>query len=126
MVKELYSCGCFTFESAKDLASFKVEFPNEWHEVSRFPLRKSTLKVDDLQGFLDYIDSLETLPDICLAYQADRARNHGYYTTVWVNGLEVRGIFGYLSSDNIDEHLVYETVAFSKWKGMKVRRNCCR
>ena len=126
MVKELYSVGCFTFESAKDLADFKINYPTEWHKVSRFPLRKSTLKVDDLQDFVDYIDSLQTLPDICLAYQSDRARGHGYYTTVWCNGLEIRGIFGYLTSDDISDHLVFEMITLSTWKGLEVRQNKCR
>ena len=126
MVKELYSCGCFTFESAKDLADFKINYPNEWDSVKRFPLRKSTLKVDDLQDFLDYIDSLGKMPDICLAYRHDNARNYGYYTTVWCNGLEIRGIFGYLESEDLEDHLVFEMVAMSKWRNMKVRRNCCQ
>ena len=126
MVKELYSVGCFSFDSAKDLAEFKINFPNEWESVKNKALRKSTLKVDDLQDFVDYLDSLQNQPDICLAYQADRARGHGYYTTVWCNGLEVRGIFGYHDSDDIKDHLVFEIMSLSKWKGMKIRQNLCR
>ena len=125
MVKELYSCGCFTFESAKDLAEFKINFPSEWESVSNKPLKLSMIAVGTYQDFVDYIDSLQNL-DICLAYKSDRARGYGYYTTVWVNGIEIRGIFGYLESDNIDDHLVYEMVVLSKWKGLKVRQNYCR
>ena len=126
MVKELYSCGCFTFESANELAEFKIQFPDEWEAVKDRPLRLSMLRMDELQDFVDYIDSLQVEPDICLAYRADNARNYGYYTTVWCNGLEIRGIFGYLDSDIISNHLVYEMIAMSKWHGLKIRQNCCR
>ena len=126
MVKEIYSCGCFNFESAKDLADFKNNYPIHWEEVKNKPLRKSMIAVDFYQDFVDYIDSLQVEPDICLAYRHDNARGHGYYTTVWINGLEIRGIFGYLESNNIKDHLVFEMVAMSKWKGMKIRTNLCR
>ena len=126
MVKELYSCGCFTFDSAKELAEFKTNYPSDWEEVKNKPLRKSMIAVDNYNDFVDYIDSLQTMPDICLAYQADNARGHGYYTTVWCNGLEIRGIFGYLESNNIKDHLVFEMMSLSKWKGMKIRQNYCR
>lgn len=126
MVKELYSVGCFTFNDAKDLASFKINYPNEWDSVKKFPLRKSTLKVENYQDFLDYLDSLEKMPDICLAYRFDSARGYGYYTTVWCNSLEIRGIFGYLESNDIEDHLVFEMIALSKWAGLKIRQNYCR
>ena len=126
MVKEIYSCGCFNFTSAKDLADFKINYPSDWEVVKEKPLRLSMLRMDELQDFVDYIDSLQTMPDICLAYQADNARGHGYYTTVWCNGLEIRGIFGYHESDALEEHLVYEMIAMSKWNGLKIRTNFCR
>ena len=126
MVKEIYSLAGYNFYSAKELAEFKTQFPSEWELVKNSPLKLSGLKVDDLQDFPDYLDSLEKMPDICLAYRADNARGHGYYTTLWCNGLEIRGIFGYHESDNIDNHLVYEMVALSKWKGLKIRQNYCR
>ena len=97
MVKELYSCGCL-----------------------------SELSMSSLQDFVDYIDSLQTTPDICLAYRADNARGHGLYTTIWVNHIEVQGIFGYLDSDNIKKHLIYEIITLSKWDGIEIRTKRCR
>lgn len=126
MVRELYSIGGFAFYSAKELAEFKINYPNDWDSIKSKPLKKSGLSLDEYQDFVDYIDSLEKMPDICLAYRADNARNYGYYTTVWVNGLEIRGIFGYLDSDNLKEHLLFEIVAMSKWHATKVRQNLCR
>ena len=126
MVKEIYSIGGYNFTSAKDLAEFKNSFPCEWEVVSNKPLRKSMLNMDTYNDFVDYLDSLQKMPDICLAYRADNARGYGYYTTVWCNGLEIRGIFGYLESEDIKDHLVYEMMALSKWKGMKIRQNYCR
>ena len=126
MVNEIYSCGCYNFTSAKDLADFKVNFPNYWESVKNKPLKLSMLYMDSLQDFVDYLDSLQSMPDICLAYRADNARGHGYYTTVWCNSLEIRGIFGYHDSDNIKDHLVFEMLSLSKWKEMKIRTNLCR
>ena len=126
MVKELYSCGCYSFDSAKDLADFKINFPSYWEVVKNKPLKKSMLCMDSYQDFVDYIDGLQNQPDICLAYRADNARGYGYCTTVWCNGLEIRGIFGYLDSNHLEEHLVYEMIAMSKWHGLKIRQNCCR
>ena len=125
MVKELYSCGGFTFESAKDLADFKVN-STEWDSVKHLPLKKVGLQVENYNDFVDYLDSLQSKPDICLAYRADNARGYGYYTTVWVNGLEIRGIFGYHDDDDIKDHLVYEMMSLSKWKETKIRQNYCR
>ena len=126
MVNTIYSCGCFKFDSAKDLAEFKINFPNEWEVVRNKPLRKSMLEMDNYQDFVDYIDSLQVEPDICLAYRHDNARGYGYYTTVWCNNLEIRGIFGYHESDDIKDHLVFEMLSLSKWKEMKIRTNLCR
>ena len=126
MVNTIYSIGGFNFDSAKDLAEFKINFPNEWEVVKNKPLRLSILEMDSLQDFVDYIDSLQKMPDICLAYRADNARGHGYYTTVWVNGLEIRGIFGYLDSDIISNHLVFEMISLTKWSDIKIRQNYCR
>ena len=126
MVNKLYSCGGYIFHSAKELAEFKINNPSDWDIIKTQPLKLSTLAVDSYQEFLDYIDSLQNKPDICLAYRADNARGYGYYTTVWCNGLEIRGIFGYLDSNNIDEHLVYEIMSLSKWKETKIRQNYCR
>ena len=114
------------FESAKDLADFKTNFQEYWEEVKHLPLKKVGLQVESYQDFLDYIDSLEKEPDICLAYKFDNARWYGYCTTVWCNGLEVRGIFGYLESNDIHKHIVFEIISMSKWKGLKVRQNLCR
>ena len=114
------------FHSAKELAEFKIQFPKEWEAVKDRPLKKSGLSLDTYQDFLDYLDSLDKEPDICLAYRADNARGYGYYTTVWCNGLEVRGIFGYLESNNIKDHLVFEMMSLSKWKETKIRQNYCR
>ena len=126
MIKEIYSLGGYNFYSAKELAEFKINYPSEWEVVKNSPLKLSGLCLTNYDDFLDYIDSLETLPDICLAYQADRARGHGYYTTVWCNKLEIRGVFGYHESDNIEDNFVFEMVALSKWKGLKIRTNYCR
>ena len=126
MVNKIYSCGCFNFNSANDLAEFKNNFPNEWEVVKRKPLKVSMLAMDSFQDFVDYIDSLQNQPDICLAYRADNARGYGYYTTVWINGLEVRGIFGYLDSYDIKDHLVFEMISLTKWSFMKIRQNYCR
>ncbi len=126
MVKEIYSCGGYMFNSANELAEFKIQFPDEWEAVKDRPLRKSMLRMDNYQDFVDYIDSLQSMPDICLAYRYDNARGYGYYTTVWCNSLEIRGIFGYHDSDNIKDHLVFEMLSLSKWKEMKIRTNLCR
>lgn len=125
MIKEIYSLGGFTFNSAKDLAEFKINFPSEWESVSNKPLKLSMLSMDNFNDFVDYIDSLQSL-DVELAYRHDNARGYGYYTTVWCNGLEVRGIFGYHESEDIKDHLVFEVVALSKWQGLKIRQNNCR
>ena len=126
MVNTIYSCGGYSFYSAKELAEFKINYPNEWDSIKNIPLKKSGIQMDEYQDFVDYLDSLEKEPDICLAYRADNARGHGYYTTVWCNSLEIRGIFGYHDSDNIKDHLVFEMLSLSKWKEMKIRTNLCR
>ena len=128
MVKEIYSCGCFNFSSAKDLADFKINFPSDWEVVKNKPLRKSMIRMDFYQDFVDYLYSLQSMPDICLAYCPDNARGHGYYTTLWCNKLEIRGIFGYLDSDNIYELVdeIDQFISLTKWKGMKIRQNYCR
>ena len=126
MVKEIYSIGGFYFYSAKEVAEFKTQEPEYWEEVKHLPLKKRGIQVETYQDFVDYIDSLQKMPDICLAYSFDNARWYGYTTTVWVNGLEVRGIFGYHDSNDIKDHLVFEMVSMSKWHGMKVRQNNCR
>ena len=126
MVKEIYSIGGFYFYSAKEVAEFKTQETEYWEQVKHLPLKKRGISMESYQDFLDYLDSLEKEPDICLAYSFDNARGHGYYTTVWCNGLEIRGIFGYLDSDDIKEHLLFEMVALSKWKEMKIRQNYCR
>ena len=126
MIKEIYSCGGFYFYSAKELAEFKINYPNEWDSIKNIPLKKSGIQMDEYQDFVDYLDSLAKQPDICLAYSADNARGHGYYTTVWCNNLEIRGIFGYHESDIILDHLVYEMISLTIWSGMKIRQNNCR
>ena len=122
MVKEIYSIGGFNFYSAKEVAEFK--FTSEWEIIKDKPLKLSGLSLD-YDDFVDYLDSLQTMPDICLAYKADRARGHGYYTALWINGLEIHGIFGYHESD-LKDHLIFEMVNLSKWAGMKIRQNYCR
>lgn len=126
MVKEIYTLGGYNFYSAKELADFKINFPEYWEEVKNKPLKKSGLEVQTYQDFVGYLDSLERQPDICLAYKSDNARGHGYYTTLWCDGLEIRGIFGYHDDDDIHKHLVFEITSMSKWAGMKIRQNCCR
>ena len=126
MVKEIYSIGGFMFYSAKELAEFKTREKEYWEEVKHLPLKKSGLQVKSYQDFVDYLDSLEKEPDICLSYKFDNVRWYGYCTTVWCNGLEIRGIFGYHDSDTIKDHIVFEIVGLSKWAGMKIRQNCCR
>ena len=126
MVKEIYSCGCYIFESAKDLVEFKTLYPNNWDIIKDKALKLSILEMDDFQDFVDYLDSLRNMPDICLAYRADNARGHGYYTTVWCNNLEIRGIFGYHESDDISDHILHEIISLTKWAGMKIRQNNCR
>ena len=126
MVKEIYSIGGFMFYSAKEIAEFKTQECEYWEQVKHLPLRKSGISLETYQDFLDYIDSLEKMPDICLEYSFDNASWYGYHTTVWVNGLEIRGIFGYHDSNDIKDHLVFEMVSQSKWSTMKVRQNLCR
>ena len=127
MVKEIYSLGGYYFYSAKEVAEFKINYPSDWEVMKDKPLRLSGLSLtyDDL---VDYLDSLPNQPDICLAYRADNARGHGYYTTLWINGLEVRGIFGYFQSDSIYELVdeIDQFISMSKWHGMKIRTNYCR
>ena len=128
MVKEIYSLGGYCFYSAKDLADFKIQFPDEWELMKDSPLRLSGLSMSSYDDFPDYLDSLENMPDICLAYRADNARGHGLYTSLWINGLEVRGIFGYYESDLISELVdeIDQFISQSKWAGMKIRTNLCR
>ena len=126
MVKEIYSIGGFMFYSAKEVAEFKIQEEEYYNEVKHLPLKKSGLLIETYQDFVDYLDSLQQKPDICLAYKADNARGYGYYTTLWCNNLEIRGIFGYHESDNIKDHMVFDVVAMSKWHGMEVRQNYCR
>ena len=126
MVKELYTLGGFCFYSAKELANFKIDFPEEWEQVKHLPLKKSGLQVTTYQDVVDYLDSLQKMPDICLAYKFDNARWYGYYTTVWINGLEVRGVFGYHESNDISQHLLFEIISMTKWAGMEIRQKCCR
>ena len=126
MVKEIYSIGGFYFYSAKEVADFKTQESEYWEQVKHLPLKKRGIQVETYQDFLDYLDSLEKEPDMCLAYRPDTARGHGYYTAVWVNGLEVRGIFGYHDSDIISNHLVFEMLSLTKWSEMKIRQNYCR
>lgn len=126
MVKEIYSINGYNFYSAKELAEFKINYPNEWDSVKHCTLRKSALSIETYQDFVDYIDGLQKMPDICLAYKFDNARGYGYCTTVWCNGLEIRGIFGYHDSNDISKHLVFEIISMTKWKDMKIRQNCCR
>ena len=126
MVKEIYSLGGYYFYSAKELAEWKLQFPDEWEIIKDKPLKKRGLSMK-YNDFVDYLDSLQNTPDICLAYRADNARGHGYFTTVWINGLEIRGIFGYLDSDDLEEHYLFEMIAMSKkWNGLKIRTNYCR
>ena len=115
------------FHSAKELAEFKIQFTDEWESVKDSPLKLSglSMRYDD---FVDYLNDLQNQPDICLAYRADNASGHGLYTTLWIGGLEIRGIFGYYASDDIYQ-LVDEVDQFinqSKWAGMKIRQNYCR
>ena len=124
MVKEIYSLGGFCFYSAKELAEFKIQEPEYWEQVSNLPLKKTGLKVDSYQDFLDYLNSLKQEPDICLAYLVDNVRWYGYITTVWCNGLEVLGIFGHHDSEDIKDHLVFEIISQSKWSGMEIRQEC--
>ena len=126
MVKDIYSIGGFLFYSAKEVAEFKEQEPEYWEEVKHLPLKKMGIKLDTYQDFVDYLDSLAKQPDICLAYSFDNARWYGYYTTLWVNGLEIRGIFGYHDSDNISDHLVFEILSLTKWSDIKIRQNYCR
>ena len=127
MVNKIYSLGGYNFHSAKDLADWKLNFPSDWEGVKNIPLRLSgiSMQYDD---FVDYLNSLQNMPDICLAYRADRARGHGLYTSLWINGLEIRGIFGYHDSDNVYKlvDFIDQLINQSKWAGMKIRRNYCR
>ena len=127
MVKEIYSLGGYRFNSAKELAEFKIQFPVSWESMKDMPLKLRGLSMG-YDDFSDYLDSLKNMPDICLAYKPDNARGHGLYTTLWINHIEVRGIFGYYESDNIYELLdeVEQFVSQSKWAGMKIRTNLCR
>ena len=126
MIKEIYSIGGFMFYSAKEVAEFKIQEEEEYNEVKHLPLKKSGLLIETYQDFVDYLDGLQEMPDICLAYSFDNARWYGFNTTVWCNGLEIRGIFGYHESSTIEDHLVFEIVGLSKWAGMEIRQNNCR
>ena len=127
MIKKIYSLGGYRFYSVQELAEFKTNFPEEWDAVKDSPLRLSGVCMD-YDDFADYLNSLQNKPDICLAYRADNARGHGLYTTLWVDKLEVRGIFGYYDSDDIYELVdeVDQFISQSKWAGMKIRTNFCR
>ena len=127
MVKEIYSCGGYKFDSVKSLAEFKTQFPEEWELIKDSPLKLSGLCMS-YDDFVDYLNSLQKMPDICLAYRRDNARGHGFYTSLWANGLEIRGIFGYYESNSIQELVdeVDDFISQSVWAGMKIRTNLCR
>ena len=123
MVKEVYSLGEYCFYSAKELAKFKIRFPYSWESVKDKPLKLSGLFMAYDDDLPDYLDSLEDQPDICLAYQPDDYHGYGFYTTLWINGLRVRGIFSYYESNSIHKlvDLIDQFISKSKWAGMKIR-----
>ena len=124
MVKEIYSLGGFRFYSAEELAEFKLNFPDEWEKVQNEPLKKSGIMLKSSQDFLDYLNSLNHCPDICIDYTAGFGMCEGYPTTVWCDDLEVLGIFSYQESLTLAEHWVFKIVAQSKWSGMKLSQKC--
>ena len=126
MVTEIYSLGGYYFYSAKELAEFKIQEPEYWESIKHLPLKKRGILIENYNEFVDYLDSLDKKPDICLTYHFDNARGYGLYTTLWCNSLEILGIFRYLESNNTKDHLVYDMIALSKWKGLKIRTNYCR
>ena len=119
MVKEIYSLGGFMFYSAEALAEFKLNFPDDWEKVQNKPLKKTGIMIDSCQDFLDYLNSLNHCPDICIDYSADVYMEEFYHTTVWCDNIEVRGIFA-CQSINLEEHWVFEIISQSKWSGMKI------
>ena len=128
MVNKIYSLGGYNFHSAKELAEFKSNFPSDWEVVKDSPLHLSGLSMEEYQDFVDYLDNLPYMPDICLAYKVDRARGHGLYTSIWINALEIRGIFGYHNSDNVNGLVdeIDQLINQSKWAALKIRRHYCR
>ena len=119
MVKELYSCGGYTFNSAKDFAEFKTEFSEYWEDVKDSPLKKTGIMLESCQDFLDYLNSLNHCPDICIDYIADEYMEEFYHTTVWCDNIEVCGFFA-CQPINLEEHWVFEIISQSKWSGMKI------
>ena len=113
MMKEIYSIGGFYFYSAKEVAEFKTQETEYWEQVKHLPLKKRGIMLESLDNFLDYLNSLEHCPDICIEYSADDYMEEFYHTTVWCDNLEVRGI-------NLEEHWVFEIISQSKWSGMKI------
>ena len=124
MVKEIYSLGRYIFYSAEELAEFKLNFPDEWEEVQNEPLKKRGIRIDSYQDFLDYLDSLDHCPEICIDYSANGDRCEGYPTTVWCDGIEVRGIFSCQDSLILEEHWAFKIITQSKWSGMKIWQKC--
>lgn len=127
MVKEIYSLGSYIFYSAEALAEFKLNFPDDWEKVQNKPLKKTGIILESYQDFLDYLNSLNHCPDICIDYSSDVDRWEGYVdrwegypTTVWCDNIEVRGIFVYQESLSLEEHWVFEIISQSKWSGMKI------
>ena len=119
MVKEIYSLGGFMFYSAEALAEFKLNFPDNWEEVQNKPLKKTGIMLESCQDFLDYLNSLNHCPDICIDYTADDYMEEFYDTTVWCDNIEVRGFFA-CQPINLEEHWVFEIISQSKWSGMKI------
>ena len=112
------------FYSAEALAEFKLNFPDDWEKVQNKPLKKTGIMLESCQDFLDYLNSLNHCPDICIDYSADVDRWEGYPTTVWCDDIEVRGIFSYQKSLTLAEHWVFKIVTQSKWSGMKIIQKC--
>ena len=119
MMKEIYSIGGFYFYSAKEVAEFKTQETEYWEQVKHLPLKKRGIMIDSCQDFLDYLNSLNHCPDICIEYSADDYMEEFYHTTVLCDNLEVRGIFA-CQSLNLEEHWVFEIISQSKWSGMKI------
>ena len=92
MIKEIYSLGRYLFYSAEELAEFKLNFPNNWEEVQNMPLKKAGIILKSHQDFLDYLNSLNHCPDICIDYSPDGHMWEDYPTTVWCDDIEVCGI----------------------------------
>ena len=77
----------------------------------------------DLKGLLNFLNSLEETPEICLSYSYNVV-GAGVYTQLRINNFLIEGACGY--TNYIDRSPICEVVYSSKWRGTPIRQRLCR